>query len=52
MSALGVDTLAQWIDDSRPIDQSGAYSMLLLGLSALFLPYSSLSLALSRTSST
>lgn len=48
MSALGVDALAQWLDDSRPIDQSGAYSMLLLGLSALFLPDSSFCRSLSR----
>lgn len=34
VSALGVETLAEWLDDSRPIDHSGAYSMLLLGLSA------------------
>jgi len=31
MSAIDVETLAQWLDDSRPVDHSGAYSMLLLG---------------------
>ena len=29
-SALDVKTLAEWLNDSRPIDQSGAYSLLLL----------------------
>ena len=29
-SALDLATLAEWLNDSRPIDQAGAYSMLLL----------------------
>jgi len=29
-AALDLDTLAEWLNDSRPIDQAGAYSMLLL----------------------
>jgi hypothetical protein len=29
-SAIDLKTLAEWLDDSRPIDQSGAYSILLL----------------------